>query len=147
LGHDAAFLAQQGILTAGFDLSETALARAEEVYPFSNLQWVKGDLFTDLPHQAYDLVWEHTCYCAIDPSQREGYVQSMHQALTPGGQLLGIFLLDTGGDPHEGPPFGSSLEEVKWTFEKQFELEWEVEPSVSFPGREGREYLMLWKAR
>lgn len=144
-GHDACLLAGSGFFTTGLDLSPTAIEQAGDLYTHPGLQWRIGDLFRDLPEERFDAVWEHTCYCAIPPPRRPDYVQAMHRTLKPGGKLLGIFLLESGGDPDDGPPFGTTVEEITKIFQSVFILEAEWVPPIGFPGREGREHLMLWR--
>jgi SAM-dependent methyltransferase len=93
---------------------------------------------------AFDGVFEHTCFCAIDPSQRPAYVEAVASALKPGGQFLAIFYLDPGNDsPDEGPPFGVSIAELDRLFLPRFTLLREWLPQHAYPGREGREWLRL----
>jgi len=144
-GHDAFLLAQHGVPTVGFDISQTALDEAAKRYQHENLSWQVGDLFADLPSNHYDLIWEHTCYCAIHPSERDAYIEAMHNSLAHNGMLLGVFFLDTGRPDGEGPPYRTSLEELEDKFSSWFNLEWQLAPPVAYPGREDREHLMLWR--
>ncbi len=147
LGHDAYLLASQGYHCRGIDLSQKALDLAQQRYQHPRLSWQQGDLFRELPEEAVDLIWEYTCYCAIQPLKRAAYVQAMHQTLRPEGILVGIFLLDSGMPPEEGPPFSSPLEELHTEFENHFELVWERWPPHSSPGWERRERLMCWRKK
>lgn len=144
-GHDCSLLASHGIKNTGFDISSSALAEAEANYPNELITWQQGDLFCDLPEQAYDMVWEHTCYCALDPKLRAEYVENMANTLKVRGFLLGIFFIDTGMAENEGPPFRTSVSSLKEHFLKHFSLEYEMKPEVAYQGREGCEHLMLWR--
>jgi hypothetical protein len=89
----------------------------------------------------FDWLFEHTCFCAIDPALRDQYVHAAATALRPGGLLLGIFY---NIQPKSGPPFGTTREELLMRFRPHFRL---LESAVprSFPNRTGKELLMLWR--
>ena len=129
-------------------MAPLAVGRAQEsLTGVSKAEVVLGDLFTDCYQPplagSFDVVWEHTCYCAIPPERRADYVQAIAAALKPGGQLLGVFFLtpwDEGEDQTQGPPFGTGLEELRGMLAARFELERGWRPEVAYPGREGREW-------
>ncbi len=146
-GHDANLLATHGIPTLGVDISAKAIAGAKARYHHPNLHWQVGDLFADLQEHSVDCIWEYTCYCAIPPAERDAYLHAMHRALRMDGLLVGIFLLDSGTPPEEGPPFSSTLEDLTTRFGTCFDLEWDRWPPVSSPGWETRERLMCWRKR
>lgn len=148
LGHDVRALAAQGAEVVGLDIAQSAVEAARAVPPVGGERYELGDLFA-LPERmpgTFDWVWEHTCFCAIDPSRRVDYVDAVHAALKPGGHLLAIFYLDPGNDsPDEGPPFEVSLAELDRLFLPRFELLREWLPARAYPGREGREWMRLLK--
>lgn len=146
MGHDVRALAAHGANPVGLDIAPSAITAAQSLPAAGAEEYVLGDFFA-LPASmtgAFDWVFEHTCFCAIDPSLREAYVQSAREALKPGGQLLAIFYLDPGNDsPDEGPPFEVSLAELDRLFLPKFELVEEWLPANTYPGREGREWMRL----
>jgi len=83
--------------------------------------YLLADLF-DLPddcNASYDWIWEHTCFCAIDPGLRSEYVDAVWNCLKPGGTLLAVFYLDPYDEDHgpgQGPPHGSTVYELKTRF-------------------------------
>jgi len=144
-GYDAFALAKHGIQTTGFDISTTALTFAAENFPHKNVTWQQGDIFCDLPDHKYDTIWEHTCFCAILPEQRDAYVQTMARTLKPKGFLIGVFFIETGMEEGKGPPFKASIDTIKQHFFSHFSLEYQLAPKVSYPGREGKEHLFLFR--
>lgn len=146
-GHDVARFATGGRRTLGLDISTRAITMAKKQYSNPNAEFRVGDLFDPecLQGKTFGLVWEHTCFCAIDPATRRDYVSAMHRLLKPGGSLIGLFFIDTQMPPGEGPPFETSRTEVVDLFSPRFTLVGEGEPSVCYPGREGREWLMQWQ--
>ena len=142
-GHDAAVLGQLGGEVTGLDIADEPVEKAKEGYPATNLNWVKGDLFEW--QGSYDLVWEHTCFCAMVPEVRSQYAKTMSRLVKPGGVYAGIFFLNPDHDPNAGPPWRVSREELLALFGEDFVLEWDEETQTSFEGREKREASMVWR--
>lgn len=147
-GHDALPFLEAGMHVTGLDVSAQALEHAAQAYGSNErLQWLTEDLFAmpaeHLSH--YDMVWEHTCYCAIPPSMREAYVDAVSDLLLPNAYFVGVFYIDTGKPPEEGPPFSTTREQVFHNFERKFQLIWEGRPTQAYPGREGCEWTMIWR--
>ncbi len=136
----------------GLDVAPLAVERAGKLlHDVPRAEVRLGDLFVDCHEPplagAFDLVWEHTCYCAIPPERRPDYVRAVAAALRPGGQLLGVFYLnpwDEDEDQNQGPPFGTGLEELRTMLESHFHLVRGWRPDVAWPGREGREWCGLF---
>jgi SAM-dependent methyltransferase len=144
-GHDAAAWAKAGFETTGIDLSELALNQAGQKYQaISGLAFFPGNFLEDKPDEPYDLIFEHTLYCAIDPSRRDEYAQALMRWLKPGGYFLAIHF--TFPLTEEGPPFGASREEIIDRFSNSFELIEECEPR-NFEGREREEWMFYWKRK
>ena len=146
LGHDVRALAGTADEVFGIDIAPSAVAAARAVPPVGRERYELADLFA-LPsswHGSFDWVWEHTCFCAIHPSQRAAYVEAVAGALRPGGRLLAIFYLDPGNDsPDEGPPFEVSIAELDRLFLPRFTLVREWLPQHAYAGREGREWMRV----
>jgi len=145
-GHEVRALAAQDVHRAtviGLDLAETAITLAQGIPLVGQEMYVQGDLFA-LPSSwngRFDWVVEHTCFCAIDPTLRADYVRAIAQVLKPGGQYFAIFFMTP--DSEQGPPFGTTKEEIAQLFEPSFELLEEWIPTRTFEGREGRELCQL----
>lgn len=147
MGHDVSAWADAGLNTTGLDISATALQRAEKRYGTERMQWLQADLFASdlVKHRRYNVIWEHTCFCAIPLDWRERYVEAVSRLLQPGGIFCGLFFTDTGNPPGEGPPFNVDREEVLRLFSSKFVLQWEKSPDRAYDSRVGCEWLMSWK--
>ncbi len=151
LGHDVrALAAGHATAVCGLDLSPAALEQARRRPPAGNETYQEADLFALPPEFCgrFDWVFEHTCFCAIDPVRRPEYVRAVARALRPGGGLLAIFYLNPWKDgeptpPGGGPPFGVTVQELDALFAGHFELREEWLPTRAYPGREGRELIRL----
>lgn len=148
-GYDAVSLAEAGLRVTGVDIAQIAIDAAQLAIPVSLesvLRYACEDLFA-LPESfvgVFDMVWEHTCFCAISPADRAAYVRAMWHSLKPGGCVLGVFFTNPEMEPgEEGPPFKASRDEIREIFGELFSLEWEWIPDVFYSGREGRERVML----
>lgn len=115
-GHDAVAFAKAGHEVVGLDFSPRAIAEAKGLYDqISGLRFVEGDVFElgQGPLQAlggaFDLVWEQTCLCAIDPQRRDAYFAAIERALAPKGQWHAVLW---GHGEDGGPPFHLSPEIV-----------------------------------
>lgn len=151
LGHDvrAVAAASPDAEIIGLDVAPSALEMAEKFPKVGNESYFLGDLFQLPPDMvgSFDWIWEHTCFCAIDPSMRDDYVTAVSGALKEDGHLFGVFFLDPYDEDHREednrPPFGTSVEELKERFESTFEITQSWEPDVAYPGREGLEWMMI----
>lgn len=144
-GHDASAWAKAGFDTTGMDLAEIALSDAREKYEsLPNLAFFPGNFLDEKPQEPYDVIFEHTLYCAIDPARREDYAKSLPNWLKPGGYFLAIhfiFPLD-----EEGPPFGASKDEIINRFQTNFTLRDDWKPR-HFEGRKNEEWMFLWQRK
>lgn len=152
LGYDMEWLAAMpGVESVvGIDVAATAVASAQaRLAGIPSARVEHTDLFRlpDSHRGAFDLVWEHTCFCAIDPGRRNAYVNAVADALRPGGHLLAVFYLTPWDTAEEnatlGPPFACPAEELDRRFAPRFELVRAWDPPATYPGRESREQLRL----
>ncbi len=149
-GYDVRALTETADEVLGIDIAPSAVEGARKFPGSGRERYEMADLF-NLPEEmrgTFDWVWEHTCFCAIQPAQRIAYVEAVAEALKPGGHLLAIFYLDPGNaSPDEGPPFEVSISELDRLFLPRFELLQEWLPSRAYPNREGREWMRVFRKK
>ncbi|NCN41128.1 methyltransferase domain-containing protein [bacterium] len=140
-GHDAAFLAQKGHLVTAVDFSPEAIRGAKENYGnIQNIQWVQGDAFQLSKELGpFDMIFEHTCYCAISPTRRKELIKVWRDQLVSGGHLLGIFFTMS---RRIGPPFGGSEWELTQRLKSHFQNRYWTRWRNSIPGRQGKELIV-----
>jgi len=143
-GHDVRALATSQNHVLGVDLAPFAIRKARSRPPIGDEEYLLADLFT-LPAEMkgrFDWVFEHTCFCAIDPARRAEYVATVVRLLKPGGKMLAIFFINPDHD-EDGPPFRVSTAELAEYFGEHFSVEREWVPARTHPGREQRELMRI----
>jgi SAM-dependent methyltransferase len=143
-GHDVREWARAGYEVTGLDISPSAVRSARErltSQEVARIEFIHADFLNDAPAAAYDWLFEHTLYCAIDPEQREDYCLAATRCLRPGGQFLAIHYLIPNED---GPPFGTTVDEIQSRFSRYFELVDSWVPR-SYPNRTGLERIFWWR--
>jgi SAM-dependent methyltransferase len=148
-GHDARLLARRGYQVTGFDFAEAAVREARRLAEEEGVRvaFERRDVFSLAADytEAFDAVWEYTCFCAIDPARRGEYVDVLHDVLRPGGLLVGCFYpLREGTD---GPPFPVSREGIEADLAPRFDLLESAPPAASPERRRGLEWLILARRR
>ena len=149
LGHDVRLLADLGIPSYGLDISQTAVASASGLTQQPGAHFEHGDFLDPAwSHgRKFKAIWEHTCFCAIDPTLRNAYARAVAAVLDPGGIFAGVFYLTPSdpGDDDSGPPFETSIEELDALFSPWFERIDGWVPERCYPGREGREWIGIFR--
>ncbi|HMN69230.1 MAG TPA: class I SAM-dependent methyltransferase [Bdellovibrionales bacterium] len=142
-GNDAAYFAKLGHVVTAVDFSEEAVAQAKAKYGgLANLRFVKADIF-ELPKDwsgRYDVIFEHTCYCAITPERRDELVKNWKRLLAPGGHLLGVFFVH---EKRRGPPFGGSEWELRERLKNDFDFLYWTRWHLSVEKRKGKELVVF----
>jgi len=144
-GHDVRAWASAGFSAHGFDIAPSAIRLATEATHAAGLRakFMLADFLRDDPPLRFDWIFEHTLFCAIQPSQRDVYVEAVLRWLKPEGQYLAVNYLIPDQD---GPPFGTTREELWRRFFPHFELKQEWVPR-SYPNRTGQELMLWWQRK
>ena len=150
-GHDVRALAAENLNVLGVDIAAEAIPRAKNSSRTGDEHYENADFLDPSwqPGKDVSAIWEHTCFCAIDPSRRQAYAEACARFLSRGGHLAGVFFLTPfdPGEEEEGPPFGTSIEELDETFSPWFERIEAWVPQQAYPGREGREWLAVYRKK
>ncbi|HWI58663.1 MAG TPA: methyltransferase domain-containing protein [Bacillota bacterium] len=144
-GHDVRAWARAGFNAFGSDIAPSAIRLSTERTQAEGLtaQFQLADFLQDPPPCRFDWIFEHTLFCAIQPHQRDDYVQAVLRWLKPHGQFLAVHYLIP---DEEGPPFGTSREELTRRFSPHFQLIEEWVPR-SYPNRTGLEWMVWWQRK
>ena len=144
-GHDVREWAKAGFKVYGCDLAPSAIRLSVERTHAAGLhaEFRLVDFLRDEPPFQFDWIFEHTLFCAIDPAERERYVAAARRWLKPDGQYLAVNYLIPDRD---GPPFGTTREELIERFAPHFSLLSEWVPR-SYPNRTGLERMLWWQRK
>lgn len=119
-GHEAAYLHAQGFSNITVvDIAEQPIQNLLKRVPDFPKSKVKVMDFFDL-EGSFDLILEHTFFCALAPDFRTNYVQKMFDLLEPNGKLVGL-LFDI-PLTENGPPFGGNETLYKQLFAPHFNI-------------------------
>jgi SAM-dependent methyltransferase len=155
-GYDVFCLAHAGYSAIGVDIAPSARSRFSELRSRAaqseeNAQLVTGDFFSLTPDELgghFDLIWDYTFYCAINPALRDAWREQMARLLAPDGRLLMLLFPVIEGAPEDrGPPYPLDPQKVVAQLSPTFRA-LRIEPATeSHPGREGKEWLSVWVKR
>ena len=144
-GHDVRSWAGAGFPAVGCDIAPSAIRLARQKTHAAKLtaRFIQTDFLHSDPPWLFDWVFEHTLFCAIQPHDRDDYVQALLRWLKPGGQYLAVNYLIP---DKKGPPFGTTRDELWQRFSPHFSLLQEWVPR-SYPNRTGLELMLWWKRK
>jgi hypothetical protein len=149
-GYDVLCLASDKREVVGLDLAEGArrrfeTLRAEAGIPAEQARVVVADFFDWQPDEKFDLIWDYTFLCAIEPELREAWARRVDELLAPNGELTTLIFPVVDKDPAEGPPYAMSPELVRGLLEPIFEPILLEPTDESHPGLEGKTWLGRWR--
>ncbi|MDQ6950129.1 MAG: methyltransferase domain-containing protein [Mariprofundales bacterium] len=135
-GHEVVELATNGFAVTALDIAPSAISHLASTLAQHQLhaRLVRNDLFAFTPDQPFDAIYEQTCLCAIDPTQRHDYELRLHRWLKPGGLLFALFMQTNSDD---GPPFHCDLPTMRRLFAEK-SWQWPTDVPQSIPHSNGR---------
>ncbi|XP_015879513.3 probable thiol methyltransferase 2 isoform X2 [Ziziphus jujuba] len=143
-GYDVVAIACPERYVVGIDISDSAIEKAVELsssQPNSSyFTFLKADFFTWHPTHLFDLIFDYTFFCAIEPDLRSTWAEKIRDILKPDGEL--ITLMFPISDHVGGPPY-NVYEEVLHPIGFKATLIMDNELAVG--PRKGREKIGRWK--
>ena len=105
--------------------------------------YLVGDALRHEPSEPYDLIWDHTFFCAIDLDARARWGDRVRELVAPKGRYASLVF--PVGKPREdgGPPHGMSPDDVLGALGASFQEIERVAVSRSVPRRTWREYWLV----
>ena len=148
-GYDAIMFAEKGFDVTAVDFAPTPISELNKLAIQKSviITTVQDDIFSLVEKfpDTFDYVIEQTCFCAIDPNRRKEYETLVRTILKPDGKLVGLWFPLDKSQEEGGPPFGTTIYEVKSIFNSGWKIEKENFPSQSVEPRKGREKLIIFK--
>ena len=143
--HDACAIAKLGFNVTGIDYTTEARDLGAAALEALGGEFRCEDALAFTPAERYDLVFEHTFLCAIDPSLRSSYGEMISRVLRPGGLFVVIVFPVNRPREEGGPPFALNLDDVREVLGSSFELRSHSPIECTREGREWREELAVFE--
>lgn len=149
-GYDLIPLSSVSQNLVALDIAATAKRRFDEIVKSkldeeAKTQFLLEDFFEYRPEQPFDLIWDYTFLCAIDPSQREAWAATMGRLIKKGGTLLALIFPVVEKD--DGPPFALVPYSVHRLLADNFDVVSCTAPAESHEGRSGKEFLTEYRRK
>ncbi|KAJ4723903.1 Thiocyanate methyltransferase 1 [Melia azedarach] len=147
-GYDVVAMASPDRYVVGLEICDIAVTRAKELsssLPNANYAtFLKADFFTWHPAELFDLIFDYTFFCAIEPDMRAAWAQKINDFLKPDGEL--ITLIFPISDHSSGPPYKVSVSDYEEVLHPLgFRATSIVDNELAVEPRRGREKLGRWK--
>lgn len=108
------------------------------------LTFLKADFFAWHPTEMFDLIFDYTFFCAIEPSMRSAWGRKIRDILKSDGEL--ITLMFPFGDHVGGPPYKTSIADYEEVLHPLgFRATSIVDNELAIEPRKGREKLGRWR--
>jgi len=138
-GHDPLMLSESGWRVDALDLVDLAGERLGGDFTKNGSRFLVTNVLDFDPHGpeglgTYDLIFEHTIFCAISHDQRPLFARNMERCLKPGGVLISLLFPTNKPTEEGGPPFRATPAELTAELGDSFEL-LEDEPWTPTSGR------------
>jgi len=151
-GHDAIEFSKYKNDVHAVDFSKEALKdlRQRAIKADAKVNLHNKDIFllSDSHKGYFNMVYEYTCYCAINPDRRADYFSMVYDILKKNGLFFGIMIpLDKDMYNEEGPPFGVSMKEIKALTADLFDVVSSKFSNYSIEPRKGREKVLILKKK
>jgi len=148
-GYDAVMFAKKGFEVTAIDFAPSAISALQSLASGAGvmINIVENDIFLLISqfNCEFDYVIEQTCFCAINPSRREEYEQLVKTIIKPNGKLIGLWFPLDKPMVDGGPPWGTTISEVKSIFYDGWKIENEEFPELSVSPRKNREKLIIFR--
>lgn len=147
-GHDVVAMASIKRYVVGLDISKTALEQAKELASRSpevqSVEFLNADFFSYAPPYKFDLIFDYTFFCALEPSLRSKWAAKMAELLALDGEIMTLMFPV---DDHEGgPPYSVSVEAYEKVLSPWgFRISSREHDIPSDKSRKGLEILVSWE--
>ncbi|RKP40362.1 S-adenosyl-L-methionine-dependent methyltransferase [Dimargaris cristalligena] len=150
-GYDVVLLAQYGWRAKGIDLSPIAIDRARRIASDSpdsdGATFAVENFFdTQAPTGGYQLIFDYTFFCALDPKLREAWARKMSQLLAKHGILVTL-MFPTKQLTDNPPPHTSAPEDYTRVLSPYFDLVGETIAGKGPASRREIEMIALWRLK
>ncbi|EEC80035.1 hypothetical protein OsI_21722 [Oryza sativa Indica Group] len=147
-GYDVVALASPERFVVGLGISSTAVEKAKQwssSLPNADcFTFLADDFFKWKPSEQFDLIFDYTFFCALDPSLRLAWAETVSGLLKPHGELITLIYLIS--DQEGGPPFNNTVTDYQKVLEPLgFKAILMEDNELAIKPRKGQEKLGRWK--
>ncbi|KAF5733951.1 thiol methyltransferase 2-like isoform X3 [Tripterygium wilfordii] len=147
-GYDVTAIACPERYVVGLEISDKAIKKAVDLSSTSPnakyFTFLKADFFSWSPTELFDLIFDYTFFCAIEPEMRSEWAHQIQKFLKPEGEL--ITLMFPISHHVGGPPFKVSIADYEEVLHPMgFKAISIVDNQLAVGPRRGREKLGRWK--
>ncbi|KAG6466330.1 probable thiol methyltransferase 2 [Zingiber officinale] len=147
-GYDVVAMASAERFVVGLEIASSAIKKAKErcsSLPNANqFTFVEADFFTWQPKEKFDLIFDYTFFCAIDPSLRSAWAERIRELLKPDGELITLIYLIS--DQKEGPPYNNTVDDYEKVLNPVgFSCVAIEDNEIAVERRKGSEKIGRWK--
>jgi len=150
-GYDPLYFSSLGHDVTAIDFSEAAVSKMKLKAKEENLSLkvIRCDFFDMLDKfkKDFEYIVEYTFYCAIDPINRNKYIDIVHHLLNDNGKLIALFLPLNKDISDGGPPFAVKESEIENKFSKKFDLIDSYMHPLSINQRKENEKFYIFKKK
>ena len=148
-GWDAVYFAKLGHKVTAVDFSFEAIKNIKALASENNviLTTLEEDIFNldNSFSNMFDVVLEYTCFCAIDPDNRNKYISVVNAILKPDGLFVALLFPLLKDYYNSGPPFHVDLNKTIKLFNKYFKIIDKIKPKLSIASRIDKEVLAIMR--
>ncbi|KAK3128422.1 hypothetical protein QOZ80_6BG0461440 [Eleusine coracana subsp. coracana] len=149
MGYDVVALASPERFVVGLDISDAAVKKAKQWSSSSPnadyFTFLAEDFFKWTPSEQFDLIFDYTFFCALEPSLRSAWAETVNCLLKPDGELITLIYLIS---DQEGPPYSNTVADYQKVLEPLgFEAVLMEDNELAIKPRKGYEKLGRWKRR
>ena len=145
-GHDAAALAQAGWHVTAIDIAPAVEAALLRRMHADHSSVVIGDSLALEVNEPFDLVFDHTFFCALDPGERGRFGAMVDRVLSRSGALISVVFPIGRPASEGGPPWGVEADDLAVALGESFELA-EEGARMRIPGRRWPHEWTRWIRR
>ncbi len=146
-GHECDLLIDYNFTVTGIDFANQAIQNTQNKFKNKGVLNERGftlqeDFFKLDLENYFDVILEHTFFCAINPKLRYDYVRKIVQMLKPDGYLIALWWIM---DKEDGPPYGVTQSQIFKYFAKNFNIELAYVPNNSHKTRFNSELFTVMR--
>jgi SAM-dependent methyltransferase len=120
LGHDAEALAKTGWRVTAVDFAYGLESEVRGRFGPLGCRFVADDALTFQDDELYDLLFDHTFFCALHPEDRPAFGDLARRLVKPGGRICSIVFPAEKQLEAGGPPWGMTAGDLSQTLGVEF---------------------------